>query len=87
MSQYATTPDNDARRSGRNAHPAKGSDHGGISTADRVALAAMFAVAILVLVLVGLTYRSTAQPLTAAALAAMSPAVDLPAPRTKPRRT
>jgi hypothetical protein len=47
----------------------------GINTADRIALAAMFAVAILILAIVGLTYKSATHPM--AAVAAMSSSLDL----------
>lgn len=86
MPQYATTPDDSAHRPMGNAHPVKG-DNRGISTADRIALAAMFTVAILILVIVMLTYTSAAPPMAAVASVAMSSSVDLPVSGVGPPQT
>jgi hypothetical protein len=86
MTQYATTPDDSARRPIGNAHPVKG-DNRGTSTADRVALAAMFTVAILILVIVMFTYKSAAPPMAAVASVAMSSSVDLPLSGLGPPQT
>jgi hypothetical protein len=55
----------------------KGGDKG-INIVDRIALAAAFSVAILILVMVALTYKSAMQPMPAAVSIAMSPYAGLP---------
>jgi hypothetical protein len=50
----------------------KGSDKG-INIVDRIALAAAFSVAMLILVMFALTYKSTMQPMPAAVSIVMSP--------------
>jgi hypothetical protein len=77
MSQYATTPDDSVRRPIVDTRARKGNNRG-INTADRIALGAMLAVAILILVMVALTCKSATQPMPAAASVAMSSYVGLP---------
>ena len=72
MPEYTRTGDDRAQRS-IGARPAKGSgDRGRLQTVDRIALGAMFAVAILILVMSALTYKSAMQPVPSAAASAMS---------------
>ena len=77
MIQQAKTPGDIVSQSIDDASAMTGSSEG-TSTADRIALALALSVAILILVVVGLTCRSTAQPMPAAAYVAMSSYVDLP---------
>ena len=49
----------------------------GIGTVDRIAMAAAFSVAILILAIAGLTCKSATQPMPAATFVAMSPYIDL----------
>jgi hypothetical protein len=71
------TPDDIAPGHIGDADAMEGSNSG-ISTADRIALAASFSAAILILVMFELTDRSAMQPMPAAAAAAISPYAGLP---------
>jgi len=72
MSQHTRTPDDRSHRS-IGARSTKGNrNHGRLQTVDRIALGAMFAVAILILVMPALTYKSAMQPVPPAAASAMS---------------
>jgi len=68
--QYTKTPDDRAHRS-IGARSTKGTRER-LQTVDRIALGAMFAVAILILVMSALTYKSALQPVPPAASSAMS---------------
>ena len=63
----------------------EGSDEG-INTVDRVALAAAFSVAILILATAALTWKSAKQPIPAAASIAMSSYFGLPVSEPDRRR-
>ena len=71
MFQQAMTPD-DLPSPIVDAGAMKGSDKG-INIADRIALAAAVSVAMLILVMFALTYKSAMQPMPAAVSIVMSP--------------
>ena len=77
MLQQVKTPRDILPRPTGDTRAMKGSG-GGINTVDRIAMAAAFLVAILILAMAGLTCISARQPMPAAALVAMSPYVDPP---------
>lgn len=72
MPEYARTPEDRAHRSGGVRPPKGNTDHGRLQTVDRIALGAMLAVAILILAMSALTYRSAMQPVPPAASSATS---------------
>ena len=72
MLQQATTPGDILPRPIVDTGSMKGSDKG-INIVDRIALAAAVSVAILILVMFALTYKSTMQPMPAAVSIVMSP--------------
>jgi hypothetical protein len=72
MLQQAITPGDVLPRLIVDTGGMKGSDKG-INIVDRIALAAAVSVAMLILVLFALTYKSTMQPMPAAVSIAMSP--------------
>jgi len=84
MYQQAMTPD-DLPSPIVDTGAMKGSDKG-ISIVDRIALAAAFSVAMLILVMVALTYKSAMQPIPAAVSIAMSPYAGLPVSAPDRRR-
>jgi hypothetical protein len=71
MLQQATTPD-DLTRPIVDTGAMKGSDKG-INIVDRIALAAAVSVAMLIIVMFALTYKSAMQPMPAAVSIVMSP--------------
>ena len=75
--QQATTPGDILPRSIVDTRAMKGSVQG-INTVDRIALAAAFSVAILILAMAGLTWKSAKQPMPAAASIAMPSYFGLP---------
>ena len=77
MLQQATTPGDILPRPIVATRATDGSDEG-ISTVDRVAPAAAFSVAILILAMAGLTWKSAKQPMPAAASIAMPSYFGLP---------
>jgi hypothetical protein len=79
MDQRRKTPDDSVRRPSVGAYAMNAGDKE-ISTVDRFALAAMFAVTLLVLATFKLTVESPTQPIPAAATAAMSSYAALPVP-------
>ena len=72
MLQQATTPGDVLPRLIVDTGATKRSDKG-INIVDRIALAAAVSVAILILVMFALTYKSTMQPMPAAVSIVMSP--------------
>ena len=77
MLQQATTPGDILPRPIVDTRAMKGSVQG-INTVDRIALSTAFSVAILILAMAGLTWKSAKQPMPATAFIAMSPYIDLP---------
>jgi hypothetical protein len=77
MLQQATTPGDILPRPIVGTRVMKGSVQG-INTVDRIALAAAFSVAILILAMAGLTWKSATQPMPAAASIAMPSYFGLP---------
>lgn len=71
MPRYARTPDERALTPGERSTKGNGSRER-LQAVDRIALGAMFAVAILILVMSALTYKSAMQPVPPAASSAMS---------------
>ena len=85
MLQQAITPGDVLPRLIVDTGGMKGSDKG-INIVDRIALAAAVSVAMLILVLFALTYKSTMQPMPAAVSIAMSPYAGLPGSALERRR-
>ena len=85
MLQQATTPGDILPRPIVDTGGTKVSDEG-INIVDRIALAAAFSVAILILVMLALTYKSAMQPMPAAVSIAMSPCAGLPGSALERRR-
>ena len=77
MLEQATTPGDILPRPIVDTRAMKGSVQG-INTVDRIALAAAFSVAILILAMAGLTWKSAKQPMPAAASIAMPSYFGLP---------
>jgi hypothetical protein len=78
MLEQAKAPDDILLRPIGDSCAEEGGDRG-ISTVDRIALAAAFSVAILIVGMVGLMCESTKQPMPAAAVVAMSSYIGMPA--------
>ena len=85
MLQQAITPGDVLPRLIVDTGGMKGSDKG-INIVDRIALAAAVSVAMLILVLFALTYKSAMQPMPAAVSIAMSPYAGLPGSALERRR-